>query len=109
MKTTLAICTSAAVVLTALAGRPAADGEPTKLLRMPTVSATQIAFAYANNIWTVENWPKDMIAGHDAQLERAVQEAMRMLKEKPVDRLMKEPPPPTHGKQRSGATSSGGA
>ena len=26
----------------------------TKLLRMPTVSATQIAFAYANNIWTVE-------------------------------------------------------
>ncbi len=25
----------------------------TRLLRMPTVSATQIAFAYANNIWTV--------------------------------------------------------
>ena len=24
------------------------------MLRMPTVSATQIAFAYANNIWTVE-------------------------------------------------------
>ena len=57
----------------------------------------------------VENWPKDMIAGHDAQLERAVQEAMRMLKEKPVDRLMKEPPPPTHGKRKSGGTSSGGA
>ena len=34
--------------------RGAANGEPTKLLRMPTVSATQIAFAYANNIWTVE-------------------------------------------------------
>jgi len=27
---------------------------PTKLLRSPTVSATHIAFAYANNIWIVE-------------------------------------------------------
>src|SRR5262245_13780267 len=27
---------------------------PTRLLRTPTVSATQIAFAYANNIWIVE-------------------------------------------------------
>jgi len=26
---------------------------PTRLLRTPTVSATQIGFAYANNIWTV--------------------------------------------------------
>src|SRR6476660_4949110 len=26
----------------------------TRLLRSPTVSATQIAFAYANNIWSVE-------------------------------------------------------
>src|SRR5579862_7109425 len=26
----------------------------TRLLRTPTVSATQIAFAYANNIWTVD-------------------------------------------------------
>src|SRR5579859_3764446 len=32
----------------------AADGPATtRLLRTPTVSATQIAFAYANNIWTV--------------------------------------------------------
>src|SRR5438552_11656629 len=31
-----------------------ANGESTRLLRSPTVSATQIAFAYANNIWTVE-------------------------------------------------------
>src|SRR5262249_24276632 len=31
-----------------------ADGGPTRLLRTPTVSATQIAFAYANNIWIVE-------------------------------------------------------
>src|SRR4051794_22874178 len=31
-----------------------ANGAPTRLLRSPTVSATRIAFAYANNIWTVD-------------------------------------------------------
>ena len=31
-----------------------ATGASTRLLRMPTVSATQIAFAYANNLWIVE-------------------------------------------------------
>ncbi|HQZ15642.1 MAG TPA: PDZ domain-containing protein [Vicinamibacteria bacterium] len=50
----------------------------------------------------VENFPKDVIAGRDPQLERAVQEALRMLKEKPVDRMMKEPPPPTWGKRKIG-------
>ncbi len=45
----------------------------------------------------VENWPKEVIAGHDPQLERAVAEAMRLLKERPVDRAIKEPPPPTWG------------
>ncbi|HEV8139435.1 MAG TPA: hypothetical protein VGP81_06660, partial [Pyrinomonadaceae bacterium] len=30
-----------------------AQGAGTRLLRTPTVSATQIAFAYAQNIWTV--------------------------------------------------------
>jgi tricorn protease len=45
----------------------------------------------------VENWPKDVIAGHDPQLERAVAEAMRMMKERSVDRAIKEPPPPTWG------------
>jgi tricorn protease len=50
----------------------------------------------------VENWPKYVIAGHDPQLERAVQEAMRMLKEHPVDRKTTEPAPPTWGKRRSG-------
>jgi tricorn protease len=45
----------------------------------------------------VENWPKDVIAGRDPQLERAVQEALRLLKERPVDRMDKEPPPPTWG------------
>jgi tricorn protease len=45
----------------------------------------------------VENWPKDVIAGRDPQLERAVEEAMRMLKEHPVNRASKEPPSPTWG------------
>ena len=49
----------------------------------------------------IENWPKDVIAGRDPQLERAVQEAMRMLKEKPIDRMSKEPPPPTWGQRPS--------
>ncbi len=48
----------------------------------------------------VENWPKDAIAGHDAQLERAVAEALRMLKETPINRLSKEPPPPTWGERK---------
>src|SRR5437879_8965974 len=30
------------------------SGAQTRMLRSPTVSATQIAFAYANNIWTVD-------------------------------------------------------
>jgi hypothetical protein len=47
----------------------------------------------------VENWPKDVIAGRDPQLERAVQEAIRLLKERSVDRLSKEPAPPTWGKR----------
>ena len=47
----------------------------------------------------VENWPKDVIAGRDPQLERAVAEALRMLKERPVDRSVKEPPPPTWGQR----------
>ncbi|MGE5815135.1 MAG: PDZ domain-containing protein, partial [Acidobacteriota bacterium] len=51
----------------------------------------------------VENLPKDVIAGHDPQLERAVQEALRLLKEKPVDRLTQEPPSPTWGKRRTGS------
>src|SRR5882724_2839865 len=48
----------------------------------------------------VENWPKEVIAGHDPQLERAVQEAMRMMKEHPVERATKEPPSPTWGVRR---------
>ncbi len=47
----------------------------------------------------VENWPKDVIAGHDPQLERAVQEAMRLLQAKPSDRATKEPVAPVWGKR----------
>jgi tricorn protease len=47
----------------------------------------------------VENTPKEVIAGHDPQLERAVAEAMRMLKEHPVERMTREPPAPTWGKR----------
>jgi tricorn protease len=47
----------------------------------------------------VENWPKEVIAGRDPQLERAIQEAMRLLKEHPVERAPKEPTPPTWGKR----------
>ena len=47
----------------------------------------------------VENWPKDVIAGRDPQLERAVQEAMALLKQRPIDRMGKEPPPPVWGQR----------
>ena len=47
----------------------------------------------------VENWPKDMAAGHDAQLERAVAEGLKQLAAKPVQRATKEPPPPLWGKR----------
>ena len=47
----------------------------------------------------IENWPKDVIAGRDPQLERAVDEALRLLKEKPVERMTTEPAPPTWGRR----------
>ncbi len=48
---------------------------------------------------TVENWPKDVIAGRDPQLERAVQEAMRLLQAAPNTRATKEPTAPVWGKR----------
>ena len=48
----------------------------------------------------VQNSPRDVIAGHDAQLEKAVEVALRQLREKPVERLMKEPPYPTWGRRK---------
>jgi tricorn protease len=50
----------------------------------------------------VENFPKDVIAGRDPQLERAVAEVLRLLAENPVDRMTKEPPPPTYGIRKRG-------
>jgi tricorn protease len=47
----------------------------------------------------VENWPKDVADGHDAQLEQAVATAMKMLAEHPVDRATHEPPPAMWGKR----------
>ena len=47
----------------------------------------------------VENWPKDVAAGRDPQLERAVQEALRLLETSPVERATKEPAPPTWGRR----------
>jgi len=49
----------------------------------------------------VENWPRDVIAGRDPQLEKAVEEALRLLKEKPVQRMTNEPPPPTWGTRKN--------
>jgi len=51
----------------------------------------------------VENWPKDVIAGRDPQLEKAVEEALRILKTNPVNRMTTEPPSPTWGKRKGGS------
>ena len=51
----------------------------------------------------VENWPKDVIAGNDPQLERAVDEAMKLLKSQPANRLTTEPSSPEWGKRKSGS------
>ncbi len=51
----------------------------------------------------IENWPKDVIAGRDPQLEKAVEEALRILKANPVNRMTTEPAPPTWGKRKGGS------
>ena len=48
----------------------------------------------------VEDWPKDLAAGRDSQLDRAVTEGLKQLAEHPVKRLMHEPPPPTWGQRK---------
>ncbi len=57
----------------------------------------------------VENWPKDVIAGHDPQLERAVEVALQQLAAHPVDRRSTEPPPPTWGKRKLPLPSAAGS
>ncbi len=49
----------------------------------------------------VENWPKDVVAGHDPQLERAVAEGLRLLKENPPQRDTKEPVANEWGKRKT--------
>ena len=50
----------------------------------------------------VENYPKEIIGGRDPQLERAVEEALKLLKANPVDRMTNEPAPPTWGRRPGG-------
>src|SRR5213595_969617 len=42
------------ISLAAMLAVPVVATAQTRMLRTPTVSKTQIAFAYANNIWTVD-------------------------------------------------------
>src|SRR5258708_25275417 len=48
----LVACAASVLTVTALAGRPAANGGPTGLLRVPTAHSTQNRFAYPNKNWT---------------------------------------------------------
>jgi len=47
----------------------------------------------------VENWPREVIAGRDSQLERAVAEAMRLEAQNKVVRATREPQSPEWGKR----------
>ena len=49
----------------------------------------------------VENWPREVIAGHDSQLERAVAEAMRLGAQNKVVRATREPASPEWGKRKA--------
>ncbi|HSJ09175.1 MAG TPA: PDZ domain-containing protein [Longimicrobiales bacterium] len=77
-----------------------------------TMIAPRGGFFDADGNWAVENegvapdidvemTPKDVIAGRDPQLERAVQEALRLLRENPVE-LKKEPAPPVRWRRPGG-------
>jgi len=50
----LLLTSSALVALSVAWSAVGAAPVPTRLLRSPTVSANQVAFMYAENIWTVE-------------------------------------------------------
>lgn len=69
-----------------------------------SITVPRGGFFNLNGEWDVENkgikpdievliTPKDIASGHDPQLERAVNEALRLLQENPVN-LQKEPPFP---------------
>lgn len=68
------------------------------------ITAPRGGFFDLNGKWDVENVgvapdievemiPEQVINGHDPQLEKAVEEALRLLKENPV-KLLSEPAPP---------------
>ena len=50
----------------------------------------------------VENWPKDVIAGHDPQLEKAVDIGLQQLKEHPCHAHDERAAAPTTGMRKSG-------
>ena len=67
------------------------------------ITAPDLAFYDLNGKWAVENQgvtpeieveytPADVIKGHDPQLERAVQEALKLLQEHPVQRVPRPAP-----------------
>ena len=69
-----------------LLAAPTAAPAPTRLLRQPTVSATHIAFAYANNIWVGRARRRrraapDELSGRDDQSQ--------VLARRPVDRVQR--------------------
>jgi tricorn protease len=67
------------------------------------ITAPDLAFYDLNGKWAVENegvtpeveveyTPADVIKGHDPQLERAVEEALKLLQEHPVKRVPRPAP-----------------
>ena len=67
------------------------------------ITAPILAFYDLSGKWAVENegvppdieveyTPADVIKGHDPQLERAVQEAMKLLEQNPVRRVPRPAP-----------------
>jgi tricorn protease len=88
-------------------------GYPT-LMDGGTITAPNLAIWTAEDGWVVENegvppdieveqTPKDVIAGRDSQLERAIAVAMDELKKNPPARP-KRPPYPVKGKTQRGTT-----
>jgi tricorn protease len=69
------------------------------------ITAPRGGFYTVDGVWAVENegvapdieveqTPREVIAGHDPQLERAVEEALRLLEEKEWPGLVPQPPDP---------------
>ncbi|MCM3901994.1 MAG: PDZ domain-containing protein [Pyrinomonadaceae bacterium] len=77
------------------------------------ITAPNLAFYDLSGRWAVENegvapdieveyTPAEVIKGHDPQLERAVQEALRLLEQNPVRRVPRPAPIDRVSKQRGG-------